>query len=271
MGASEETVSPAREFAWESWKNLGKRWLDYQSFRRQKHDILSNPAVVLYGPPESNANWKSPMSFAAQGLIVTAAIIQVCSAVVQFALGAFFPAPPPPPSRWAIGEEHIHEVVQELRTFRELVLAPKPSDPLSGFGSGSELIERRLMLQLQRREALRQVREDSTVADALGDDFATQSAPEQLSRIDAAIARQQRDLKVVGFGSLIDKAEEKLDWLAEPAALVVGAYLFGFTVRLGNVRRLIPGHTAQRFYLYVVTATFFWLRAHNKTSQLHCR
>ncbi|MHC4235557.1 MAG: hypothetical protein ACYSUQ_10620, partial [Planctomycetota bacterium] len=125
---------------------------DFRSYLAQRRKIISRPEVILAADSPRGKDWKSPLMFALQGLVLPTAI---CSLIA----GLFFFFVKEPDPGWKANERQYSEGLRALEDLEQEILAAAPEQT---FRFSDEFIER------DRDDALQECRDRITKLKARG-------------------------------------------------------------------------------------------------------
>lgn len=149
---NEDNYSPAGEFVQKWWTNRIKPFLDVKSYLAQRREILSHPEVILAAGSSRRKDWKSPLTFAGQGLVLPMVI-----AWLVVGLFSFFVNEPDP--GWKANERQYYKDLKTLADFEQQILAAAPDQT---FRFLDDFVER------DRENALQECRNRISKRKALG-------------------------------------------------------------------------------------------------------
>lgn len=213
MCAAPKKQSPLQEI----WHSKIGYWLDFRKYLRQRTRILRSPELV-FDPPDDDDDWKSPLAFAVQGLVLVAVIVSLLDGV----LGTFLTAPAP---YW---KEQEKAILADIAEYQAKVQSTDEQESFAIMYPGD------LMFPAE-------------VSKETYEAFLRQ----QISILEGQLA-------YVRMTPDRDKASGVLDKFLMPVTLLLAAYLFRCFLKLGLGKRASHCEGAHIAYLYIFTAAMFW-------------
>jgi hypothetical protein len=237
--------SVIREAARSPFDKLIKSWLDYKAFSKQRRQLLADPKLALTGSGEADRTWKSPFSFATQGLVITTVIIQL----IASAFGLMFVRPEPYLKRIRTAiQENIQTLKENEQTLKNNLAIVNEANDNTLFEVAFDILKKPIpgtSFGISKPEYVK-------------------ALTEAIQRTDKTLAQSQSDeiKRQLDSAERIESVSSTIAKVLVPFALVLAAYVFGFLfkrrTRTSNPVALDRPHEV---YLYITTACLFWMNA----------
>lgn len=220
-------------------------WFDYRAFSRQRHQLLSEPNLALSESAKSDSNWKSALSFAIQGFLLTSLIIQI----IVSSLGLILVRPKPYTERiMSAVQDNLKSLNDVDQTLRLNLATVEGADDRASFEWVFDI----------KTKPVR-----ATFGGVPKAEY-SKALRDTISEVEGAIKRAQAQsdgvAKALDLASRAEQVPSKLFRFLLPLAFVSAAYVFRFLFVRGKKTRTIENRNhSDVAYLYLTTSHLFWM------------
>lgn len=258
-----ETHSNADQGLWRElwqrlWHDFLKKWIDFRAYLRQRRIILDHPNLDFPQTSISSPDWKSPLAFAVQGIVVSAALIELALSpmglifkppemtifVAEVRENEAYGIPKKIPVGTSVWKTKADQARQDIEALQAGLRSINESSPASTFSGAPPYADRYDSSLFFLRLAL--------AIKMANQDVAKKSYEVEISRI----TRQLRSFQFFGG---IESTAKSLRPIILPLTVLLGALGFGLLCKIERGQGEFAREHGRRIYLYFVSASLFWV------------